>query len=127
MSNNQNLPVLLLDNNSMLSVINEGEFKCYNISFEEAGHIIDVHDTADLLKCFSNPDIESIIFDYIGIKDKNIEYKKIRNMRPGQDAIVFKLHVTPSETQPIIHTDDGVEAKKIQNVYAYCQYLVRMA
>lgn len=127
MSNNQNLPVLLLDNNSMLSVINEGEFKCYNISFEEAGHIIDVHDPSDLLKCFSNPDIESIIFDYIGIKEKNIEYKKIRNMRPGQDAIVFKLHVTPSETQPIIKTESGIEAKKIQNVYAYCQYLVRMS
>ena len=127
MNNAQNLPVLLLDNSSMLSVINEGDFECYNISFEEAGHIISIHDPSDILKCFSNPDIESIIFDYIGIKDKNITYKKIRNMRPGQSAIVFKLYVTPSETQPIIHADDGVEAKKIQNVYAYCQYLVRMA
>ncbi len=127
MYNSKDLPVLLLDNSSMLSVINEGEFKCYNISFEEAGHIIDVHESSDLLKCFSNPEIESIIFDYIGIKSKDIEYKKIRNMRPGQNAIVFKLYVTPSETQPIIHADDGVEAKKIQNVYAYCQYLVRLS
>ena len=54
-------------------------------------------------------------------------YKKIRNMRPGQDAIVFKLYVTPSESQPVIDADDGVQAKKIQNVYVYCQHLIRMA
>ena len=47
-------------------------------------------------------------------------------MRPGQDGIVFKLYVTPSETQPVIQADDGVEAKKIQNVYVYCQHLVRV-
>ncbi len=123
---NKNLPFLLLDNSSMMSVINEGEFKCYNISFEEAGHIIDCHAEDDLLKCFSNPEIESIIFNYIGIPNKKVEYKKIRNMRPGQQGIVFKLYIAPSETQPIIHADDGVEAKKIQNVYCYCQYLVRM-
>lgn len=121
----EKLPLLLLDNSSMISVINEGEFKCYNISFEEAGHIIDVHSEEDLLKCFSNPDIESIIFQYIGISDKKLQFKKIRNMRPGQQAIVFKLYIAPSETQPIIHAEDGVEAKKIQNVYVYCQYLVR--
>lgn len=45
-------------------------------------------------------------------------------MRPNQDAIVFKLYVTPSETQPIIEVE-GVEAKKIQNVYVYCQFVNR--
>ncbi|MBQ3226103.1 MAG: hypothetical protein IJB48_03510, partial [Clostridia bacterium] len=95
MSSANKLPFLLLDNSSMISVINEGEFKCYNISFEEAGHIIDVHADADLLKCFSNPEIESIIFNYIGVPDKKLEYKKIRNMRPGQQAIVFKLYISP--------------------------------
>lgn len=127
MNNANNLPFLLLDNSSMMSVINEGEFKCYNISFEEAGHIIDVHAEDDLLKCFSNPEIESIIFNYIGVSDKKLEYKKIRNMRPGQQGIVFKLYISPSETQPIIQADDGVEAKKIQNVYVYCQHIIRMA
>ena len=53
--------------------------------------------------------------------------KRIRNMRPGQDALVFKLYVTRSETQPVIQADDGVEAKKIQNVYVYCQYLSRIS
>ena len=46
-------------------------------------------------------------------------------MRPGQDAIAFKLYITPSETQPVIHADDGVQAKKIQNIYVYCQYITR--
>ncbi len=127
MNSANNLPFLLLDNSTMMSVINEGEFKCYNISFEEAGHIIDIHADDELLKCFSNPEIEDIIFSYIGVSDKKPEYKKIRNMRPGQQAIVFKLYIAPSKTKPIIQADDGVEAKKIQNVYVYCQYLVRMS
>lgn len=126
MFSHKDLPLLLLDNSSMMSVLNEGEFKCYNLSFEEAKHLVDIYDESDILRCFSNQDIETIIFDYLGAAKRNFEYKRIRNMRPGQDAIVFKLYVTPSETQPIIKADDGVEAKKIQNVYVYCQYLTRI-
>lgn len=125
MKNAESLPLLLLDNSSMISVMNEGLFKCYNISFEEAKHLLEIHDEDEFIKCFSNPDIETVIFDYLGVTKRNFEYKKIRNMRPTQNAIVFKLYTTPSETQPVIQADDGVEAKKIQNVYVYCQYLVR--
>ena len=121
------LPLLLLDNSSTISVLNEGEFKCHNLSFEEAKHILEVYDEEDILRCFSNPDIEKVIFEQLGVTKCNFTYKHIRNMRPGQDALVFKLYVTPSETQPIIHADDGVEAKKIQNVYVYCQFLTRLA
>ena len=85
-----------------------------------------MHDEDEFIKCFSNPDIETVIFNYLGVTKRNFEYKKIRNMRPAQNAIVFKLYTTPSETQPVIQADDGVEAKKIQNVYVYCQYLVRI-
>ncbi len=124
---NNALPLLLLDNSSMMSVLNEGEFKCYNLTFEEAKHIIEVHNEEDILRCFNNSDIETIIFDYLGIERRNFTYKHIRNMRPKQDAIVFKLYITPSKQQPVIQTDDGVEAKKIQNVYVYCQHLVRIS
>lgn len=127
MEKTNSLPLLLLDNSSMMSVLNEGEFKCYNLSFEDAKHILEIHDEADVLRCFSNADIETVMYDYLGIAKRDFEYKRIRNMRPGQDAIVFKLYITPSETQPVIQADDGVEAKKIQNVYVYCQYLTRMA
>lgn len=120
------LPLLLLDNSSMMSVLNEGSFKCYNISFAEAKEILEAFEEEEYLKCFSNPDIESVMFEQLGIEKRNFEYKYIRNMRPGQNAIVFKLYRTPSKTHPIIQADDGVEAKKIQNVYAYCQYLVRL-
>lgn len=126
MNNAESLPLLLLDNSSMISVMNEGQFKCYNISFEEAKHLLEMHDEDEFIKCFSNPDIETVIFNYLGVTKRNFEYKKIRNMRPSQNAIVFKLYTTPSETQPVIQADDGVEAKKIQNVYVYCQYLVRI-
>ena len=100
MNNSKLLPLLLLDNSNMITLLNEGEFKCSNLTFEEAKHILDVHQEDDVIRCFTNGDIETIIFDYLGINKKNFEYKRISNMRPGQDAIVFKLYVTPSETKP---------------------------
>ncbi len=121
------LPLLLLDNGSMMSVLNEGTFKCYNMSLSDAGHILDAYDDEHILKCFSNREIETVMYDYLGIRKRDFAYKRIRNIRIGQDAIVFKLYITPSETQPVIYADDGVEAKKIQNVYVYCQYLTRIS
>ncbi len=126
MNNYDEHPLLLLDNSSMMSVLNEGEFKCYNLSFEETRHILDMHSEDQTLRCFSNADLETVIFDYLGAAKRNYTYKRIRNMRPGQNAIVFKLYITPSESQPVIQADDGVEAKKIQNVYVYCQHLIRL-
>ena len=117
-------PLLLLDNSNMMSVLNEGEFKCSNLTFEETK--ANMYDEDMILRCFTNVDIETVIFDYLGITKRNFEFKKIRNMRSGQDAIVFKLYVTPSETQPVIQADDGVEARKIQNTYVYCQHLTRI-
>lgn len=127
MSNSNSLPLLLLDNSSMMSVLNQGEFKCHNLTFDEAKHIIETYDEADVLRCFSDSAIETVIYDYLGISKRNFTYKHIRNMRPGQDAIVFKLYITPSKEQPVIQADDGVEAKKIQNVYVYCQFLTRIS
>jgi len=127
MNNRNDLPLLLLDNSSTMTALNQGEFRCSNISFEEAKHVIEVHAEEDVLRCFSNQALETVIYDYLGIEKRNFNYKNIRNMRPGQDAIAFKLYITPSETQPIIQADDGVEAKKIQNVYVYCQYIVRIS
>lgn len=127
MQDYKDLPLLLLDNSSMMSVLNEGEFKCRNLTFEEAKHILEIHNEADILRCFSDSGIETVIYDYLGIERSNITYKRIRNMRVLQDAIVFKLYIEPSQSQPVIQADDGVEAKKIQNVYVYCQYLTRLA
>ena len=125
MKEQNNSPLLLLDNSNMITVLNEGEFKCYNLSFEETRHILQMYDEENTLRCFSNADLETVIFDYLGVTKRNYTYKRIRNMRPGQNAIVFKLYITPSESQPVIQADDGVEAKKIQNVYVYCQHLIR--
>lgn len=119
-------PLLLLDNSNMMSVLNKGEFKCTNLSFEEARAIIDMYDEQEVLRCFTDTDIETVIFDYLGVTKRNFQNKKIRNMREGQDAIIFKLYITPSETQPVVETPEGVEAKKIQNVYVYCQHLIRV-
>ncbi len=124
---NSSLPLLLLDNSSAMTMLNEGEFKCHNLTFEEAKHILEVHEEDDVFQCFNNYDIETIIYNYLGITKRNFAQKKLRNMRVGQDAIVFKLYIAPSETQPVIQADGGIEAKKIQNVYVYCQYLTRLS
>lgn len=117
-------PLLLLDNSNMNTLFNEGEFKCTNMTFEEAREIIGMYKQEDILLCFTHPDTYDIIFNYIGIPKKDYEFKNIRNMRVNQDGIIFKIYTTPSETQPIIHVD-GYEAKKIQNIYVYCVHISR--
>ena len=121
-----NTPLLLLDNSSMISVINQGSFKCSDLTFDEAKAILEMHDENDVLQCFNSLDIQNIMYNFLGIEKKNYTYKKIRDMKVMQDAIVFKLYTSPSETQPIILTDKVTQAKKIQNIYVYCQLLSRI-
>ena len=119
-------PLLLLDNSSMMTVIGEGEFASHRMSFEETRAVLETFDEDDVRICFTNSDIVNIIFPYIGLESKNYRFKEARHMHVGQEALVFKLYVTPSETQPIIQLDNGAEAKKIQNIYIYCQYITRV-
>ncbi len=120
-----NQPLLLLDNSNMNTLFNEGEYKCTNMTFEEAREIIGMYEKDEIILCFTHPDTYDVIFNYIGIPKKDYVNKTIRNMRVNQDGIIFKLYTTPSETQPIIHVN-GVEAKKIQNIYVYCVHITRI-
>ncbi len=117
-------PLLLLDNSNMNTLFNEGEYKCTNMTFEEAREIIGMYEEDEIILCFTHPDTYNIIFNYIGVPKKDYVSKQIRNMRVNQDGILFKIYTTPSETQPVIHVD-GVEAKKIQNIYVYCVHIMR--
>ena len=127
MMRREDLPLLFVDNINVMSMMNEGEFRCSGLSFEEAKAIIEMHEEDDIIRCFAGYDLEEIVFHYLGIEQRGIKYKNIANMRVGQDAIAFKLFITPSETQPVILTPIGSEAKKIQNVYVYCQYITRIS
>ncbi len=120
------LPLLLIDNQNVMSILNDGEFKCESLTFEEAKAIIDMHDEDDVIKVFSGQNLEEIVFKYLDVENRNIEYKKINDMRAGQHAIAFKLYVTPSETQPIVMTPNNAQAKKVQNIYVTCVHIVRM-
>ncbi len=122
----KNLPLLLLDNETIGTIINEGQYKFSMLSFEEAKAIIEMYEADMVVRTFSGDPLEKIVFDYLDIQGKQFSYKKVSNMRKGQDAIAFKLYITPSETQPIIDTPIGTEAKKIQNVYVCCQYISRI-
>ena len=63
-------PLLLLDNSNINVLLNEGEFKCTNMTFEEAREIISMYDKDDILICFSKQDTYDIIFNYIDIRKR---------------------------------------------------------
>ena len=121
-----NLPLILVDNANILSILNEGEYKFSPLSFEEAKAIIDMHDDDDVIKCFSGYELKQVVFNYLNVTDRDFKYEPITEMKVGQDAITFKLYRTPSESQPVIKTATGGEAKKIENVYVTCQYFFRL-
>ncbi len=118
-------PLLLVDDNNILSIINEGEFKCYNLTFEEVHAMLDTYPADAVATCFSSFDLEEIVFDYIGAERKDYLKLCMTNLQVDQYAIAFKLYRTPSETQPVVTTLNGAQAKKIQNVYVYCQLITR--
>ncbi len=118
-------PLLLIDNSTMY-VIGKGTYKVEPMTFAEAKAIIDIFGEEDVLRCYTDSAIDKVIHDYVGVEDRDFPRKKITRMRPGQMAIAFKQYVAPSETQPIIDLDPGAQAKKIQNIYIYCEAITRM-
>ena len=118
-------PLLLIDNSTMY-VIGKGTYKVEPMTFAEAKAIIDIFGEEDVLRCYTDSAIDQVIHDYVGVEDRDFPRKKITRMRPGQMAIAFKQYVAPSETQPIIDLDPGAQAKKIQNIYIYCEAITRM-
>ena len=119
-------PLLLLDNSTMY-VIGKGTYKVDPATFAEAKAIIDIFDKDDVLRCYTDSAIDKVVHDYIGVDDRDFPRKKITQMRAGQMAIAFKQHIAPSETQPIIDVDATQQAKKIQNVYIYCEIITRIS
>lgn len=119
------LPLLLLDNSTM-SVIGKGTYKVEPVSFKEAKDIIDTFSAEDVLRCYTDNTIDQVIHDFVGVEYRDFLRKKIREMRPGQMAISFKQHIETSASQPIVEPEKGIEAKKIQNIYIYCEIITRM-
>ena len=109
-------PLLLLDNETLAYILGDGDFRFTNLKFDEAKAILDMNAEEDIAKCFEDKDLENAIY----------EYRPVRQMKVGQDGIAFKLYITPSGTQPIILGEEGEQAKKIKNVYIYCQHVVRL-
>ena len=66
------------------------------------------------------------IFEYLDIERQDFAFAPVKDMHVGQDALAFKLYITPSGTQPIVLGEDGQQAKKIKNLYIYCQHVVRL-
>ncbi len=119
-------PLLLVDNENILNIINEGEFKVFNMTFEEVHAMLDTYPVDAVATCFSSFDLEEVVFDYIGAQRKDYLRLCMTNLQVDQYAIAFKLYKTPSESQPVITTRNGGQAKKIQNVYVYCQLITRI-
>lgn len=118
-------PLLLLDNDSLLRILHQGHFRIEEISFEEAKAIVDMHESREVKRCFQSDDIADLLYRHLEIPARNFDYLEVNELDIEQDAIAFRLYTTPSETQPSIRTEYGIEATKIQNVYIYCQYLTK--
>lgn len=119
-------PLLLIDDNQILTLLREGTYKFDCLTFAEVEAIIETHQADDISCCFTHPDIEAVVFDYLHLDNKDFSYVAATELAPGQDAIAFKRYVTPSETRPIIHVDNDFEAKKVRNEYIYCQLITRI-
>lgn len=122
----ENDSLLLLDNSTLAYILGNGDYRFSNIKFEEAKAIMDMKGGADTVKVFSDPELERIMFEYLGIEEQEFAYSPVKKMSVGQDALAFKLYITPSGTQPIVLGENGQQAKKIKNVYIYCQHIVRL-
>lgn len=119
-------PLLLLDNNTLVNILLDGDYRFTNIKFDEAKAIMEMKGTDDIVQIFANPDLEHIMFEYLGIEEQAFTYAPDTALHIGQDAIAFKFYITPSGTQPIVLGNAGEQAKKIKNVYIYCQHIVRL-
>lgn len=117
--------LLLFDNDSM-SAVGNGTYKIDTVSLDEAKSIIEVFADVGVCCCYSDRMIDKVLTDYLNINIDKFEYGEIFHMEPGQSAIVFKRYITPSESQPVIETAEGVQAKKIQNIYVYCEYINKL-
>lgn len=122
----QDAPLLLLDNDALAHILVNGDYRFTALTFEEAKAIIDMNFDAEVDRCFSSEELERIIREYIGIERREFKFNPTKELQIGQDAIAIKLYVTPSGTQPIILGEEGEQAKKIKNVYVYCQHVVRL-
>lgn len=119
-------PLLLLDNSTLAYVLGNGEYRVTNLKFDEARAIIEMQGDKDTVRVFANPDLENIMYQYLGIENRSFPYVPVNEIHVGQDAIAFKLYITPSGTQPIVLGEDGQQAKKIKNLYIYCQHILRL-
>ena len=59
---------------------------------------------------------------------QRMDEKNLTNAFEGNVSVMEGglLYITPSGTQPIILGEEGEQAKKIKNVYIYCQHVVRL-
>ena len=101
-------PLLLLDNASTLTLLHQGCFRLQEISFEEVKAILEMHGSREVVRCFSNAEIEQLLYKHLDVAIRNFNYAPVENMAVDQDAIAFRLYVTPSETQPSIRTEYGL-------------------
>ena len=74
---------------------------------------------------YTPAEIEQLLYKHLDVAIRNFNYAPVEKLELDQDAIAFRLYVTPSETQPSIRTEYGNEATKIQNIYVCCQFITR--
>ena len=98
MSDPSYTPLLLLDNSNMMSILNQGEFKCTNLSFAEAKAILEMHDESDILRCFTDNNIGGNHLQLSRYCQTDFAYKHIRIC--GLDRTPLFLSPTSPHRKP---------------------------
>jgi hypothetical protein len=120
------LPLLLIDEKQVLKLTGQGTFKFEYLNFDEVDAIIETHEANDILCCFAKTKVADIVFAALKFAEKDCVQITEAEMKPGQDAIIFKLLAKASEPIAAPLTIDGIEAKKVEETFIYCQLLTRI-
>ena len=120
------LPLLLIDEKQVLELTSQGTFKFEYLNFNEVDAIIETHESDDILCCFSKATVADIVFGALKFAEKDYVQIAETEMKPGQDAIIFKLLTKPFSPITTPTSFDGIESKKVKETYICCQLLTRI-
>ena len=93
-------PLLLLDNASMLTLLHQGCFRLQEISFEEVKAILEMHGSREVVRCFSNAEIEQLLYKHLDVAIRNFNYAPVENMAgPGRHCVPPLCHAVGDAAQ----------------------------
>ena len=110
-------PLLLLDNASMLALLHQGCFRLQEISFEEVKAIIEMHGSREVVRCFSNAEIEQLLYKHLDVAIRNFNYAPVdSHVQKGID--MAKYIENKILTQDLSPSDRALAIQLLEDLYS---------